>query len=161
MQIIKGVVQQISVKEPRDGEHGKFAGFGIKINDAWHNGLCNEDRDSGAFIVKDKDYQEVKVGQEVEFLVVEKNNYKNIDKKTFKILSSGSGAQQPKVEQQPKQQEEVANTPADTSTKDKLVMDMCKEFAYAIAFAKFEGKELPSSDQIERMAQYYFKTYKK
>lgn len=166
MQIIKGVVQQISVKEPREGQHGKFAAYGIKINDAWYNGLCNEDKQTGALTVKCKQHQEVRNGMEVQFIIEESTGkdgkvYVNINQKMFDILSSGSGAQQQPVEQQPTQQEKVVNTPSKTSRKDELVQDLCKGMAAAMALVKFEGKELPNDDMINRVAKSYFNQYKK
>ena len=59
MEVIKGTVQQIAVKEAREGQYGKWANYGIKINDAWHNGALNEDKQTGALTLKDKDFNEV------------------------------------------------------------------------------------------------------
>lgn len=38
MEVVKGVVEQINVKEARDGNYGKWANYGIKVGGAWTNG---------------------------------------------------------------------------------------------------------------------------
>ena len=166
MELIKGIVEAISVKEPRDGEHGKWAGYGIKVNGAWFNGRVGADKQTGALTVKCKKYQEVRNGMEVQFIIEESEGkdgkvYMNINQKMFDILSSGSGVPQQPVEQQPTQQEKVSNTPPKTSRKDELVSIMCKGMAAAMALVKFEGKELPNDDMINRVAKSYFNQYKK
>jgi hypothetical protein len=92
MEIVKGIVEAVNVKEPREGKHGKFAGYGLKVNGEWHNGLCNER--NGEVWPVDQNGNKFKEGQEVELLLEEKNGYKNIVTKTSKIIASGSSAQQ-------------------------------------------------------------------
>lgn len=148
MEVIKGVVQQVSIKERRSGQYGDWASYGIKINDSWYNGALNADKQSNDLILKDKDYVTVTSGMEVEFLLVEKGGYTNVDQKTFKVLSSGSGAQQP-----PQQEKVPQNAP-------NSVMDMCVVSAVASAIGKLTPP-YPSDikEKVQRMAKVYYKQY--
>lgn len=169
MELITGVVEAISVKEPRDGEHGKWAGYGIKVNGVWYNGRVGADKQTGALTVKCKKYQEVLNGMEVKFIIEESTGkdgkvYMNINQKMFDIIASGSAVSKPEqkpVAQQPVEQEKVANTPPQTSRKDELVQSVCTGMSAAMALVKFEGKELPNDDMINRVAKSYFNQYKK
>lgn len=97
MKIVKGIVDQINVKEPKDGKHGKYAQYGIKINGDWYNGLCNEK--NGEVFPVDQNGNKFKEGQEVELLLEEKNGFENIVTKSSKILASGSSAPEQKTEE--------------------------------------------------------------
>ncbi len=158
MEVIKGKVQQINVKEPRDGQYGKWANYGIKINDAWYNGALNEDKQTGALTLKDKNFNEVKVDMEVEFLLEEKNGYKNITSKSMFILSSG-GTGTPQPTQQPTETKKVPSAVSDDPSEDELISKFCDGLAALVAAFKFKGKEKPSSDQIARLAGYIKKMF--
>jgi len=47
MEIIKGKVEAINIKEPQQGQYGVWANYGIKVNGAWHNGKVTADKNSG------------------------------------------------------------------------------------------------------------------
>jgi len=95
MSYTKGKVSRVSIKEPKEGQYGKFAKYGIEVNGEWYNGLCNEDKKSGKIEVKDATYNKIEEGTEVEFMF-EKDQYGNqIDKKTLKVI--GSAAPKEKV----------------------------------------------------------------
>ena len=119
----------------------------------------------GVYVLKDKDHNEIRSGMEVRADCIVNGEYINFKVSQLKVLSSGSGApqqtQSQPVEQQPTQQGKVAEKPSNTSHKDDLVMDMCVGFASAMALVKFEGKELPADDLIQRVAKSHFDKYKK
>ncbi|ANS04898.1 hypothetical protein [uncultured Mediterranean phage] len=140
MEVVKGAVQQISVKEARDGQYGKWANYGIKVNDSWFNGNLNADKHTGLLTLKDKNYHEIKEGMEVEFLLIEKDGYKNIDKKSMSILSSGSAT--------PPQQ----TTPQQPDTMKEILRNR----AMILGLQAFHGKDLPEDfdDLVERKLKY-------
>lgn len=107
MELVKGVVEGINVKEAQDGQFGRSAGYGIKVGGAWYNGYVKEDQ-YGKCVVKDKAYTEIKQGMTVEFLLVDKNGRKSIDNKTLSVAGSQAAvpvqqAQQPVQQSAPKQ----------------------------------------------------------
>jgi hypothetical protein len=111
MKVVKGKIEQIAVKEPQEGKFSKWAGYGVKVGGAWHNGMCNEDKKTHEVWPVDKNYKKLKEGQEVEFLV-EKNDkgYETINKKTVEILSDVTQTQTtnaPREQSIPKQPEAI------------------------------------------------------
>lgn len=92
----KGVVEGINLKQEREGQYGKFAGYGMKIGDEWFNGIANTVKSLGRVAVVDKNYNEITKGMEVEFMFnTNDKGFHDIDKKTLLIAASGSAAPQP------------------------------------------------------------------
>lgn len=83
MEVIKGKIEQINVKEPKKGEYGCYAQFGVKVDGGWHNGMCKEQ--NGEVWPYDKNKVKLMEGQDVEFLVKENGDYKNIEMKEMKV----------------------------------------------------------------------------
>lgn len=164
MEVVKGTVQQISVKERKSGEYRDWASFGIKVNDTWYNGALNADKKTNELVLKDKDYNPVLDGMEVEFLLVEKKGYKNIDSKTFKILASGSAVTQQVKEQPTGQVTEQAPgqvIPKKISQSDIGIWLACQTDAVALAKGTtFQvGDKNPeefATDKVFRMTKILF-----
>jgi glucan-binding YG repeat protein len=182
----KGIVTRVHVGDPQPPKQegwSESAKFGVQIDGKWHNGFVNKDKHTGAFTIKDKNFNEVKEGCEIEFMTTEKNGFENIDKKTMAILSSGSAAQTPQqpqqqpVAQQPAQQEKVAQNASGELTKEELILmkhygraaeDKAEESGMtddlkliiadgqAASNALSKGK-LPTGDMLNRVSGYYFK----
>jgi len=153
MSYAKGIVQQISIKDRRSGQHGDFANFGINVNGTWHNGTCNADKNTNELVIKDKNWNVVKVGMEVEFMTSpDKQGYEKIDRKTMMILSSGSGASQP---------QDTPTGESQTTIVDETGMmhELCEAKAMAAAAIAYMKKQnlLPEDidDQIKRKTKYY------
>ena len=89
MSYAKGTVLKIKMGEPKDGQYGKSAKFGMQVKtdteEKWYNGFASEDKYSHQCLIKDKNNVVVKEGDEVEFMA--EGEYNNIDKKTLKVLS--------------------------------------------------------------------------
>jgi hypothetical protein len=159
MGYVKGKVNRISVKEAKEGQYGKYASYGLEIDGTWHNGLCNEDKQTGAFIIKDKDYAEVKEGSEIEFMTEEKNGYTSINRKTMTVLNKApQTTSQPQVAQQPTATENVAN-----NEPDAIEMGILRGIASTMLMLRFRGKPMPEDidDKINRMTKYYLNQLRK
>jgi len=90
----KGVVDGINLKQEREGQYGKFAGYGIKIGDEWFNGVASTVKSLGRVAVIDKNYNEIKQGMEIEFMYsTNDKGFNDIDKKTLLALSAGGTSQ--------------------------------------------------------------------
>ena len=160
MSYTKGVVDGISMKDEREGQYGKFAGYGIKIGEQWFNGVANHVKSLNRVAVVDKNYNEIKQGMEIEFMH-EKNDkgYENIDKKTLLITSSGGASAAPQSTNTPQQaqtptpQEKVAVSGYMTDINE-AINDVVDAVAKLIAAYKFYGKEMPSQDLINRAANH-------
>lgn len=177
MEIVKGVVGAISIKEARTGEHGTFAGCGIKVGETWYNTVVSADKQSGALILKDKDYQVIEVGTEIEFLLIDTKGkdgktYQNPDKKTMKVLSNGNAAN-PNQQQQgyvPPQKEysqsaPMQSPPAPTTELpqyDAILNAICYGNAIQMAILKHKDKQVPVDidEKIDRIASIYVKKAK-
>lgn len=109
----------------------------------------NADKQTGALTLKDKDYNEVKVGMEVEFLLEEKNGYKNINGKSMKILNSGgAGTQQPIQQQAPQPTTTPVKEPQTTiSAVDASVR--CNVLQSAVMLAK--GTTFENGDKASEL----------
>jgi len=167
MEIVKGKVEAINIKEPQDGQFGKWANYGIKVNGAWHNGKVTADRLSGKLIVKDKNYAEVTIGMEVEFVVDESGKdgktYHNINQKMFTIKGTAP-APQPTVQHQggaviPPQP--VQPTKIEASAIDAHIWVECLKAAVMTldAMAKYAPVDHPVEINHERamkLADIYF-----
>lgn len=156
MEVIKGVVEQISIKDRKTGKYGDFANYGIKVNDSWYNGVANADKKTGEIIVKDKNYNVVKEGMEVEFVLEERNGFSSINSKMFTILSSGSSV--------PEQEQPKATKVKDTyvDKNDINVYVGCLQAAAMLAKGTtFQvGDKEPekfSTEMAIRMADYLYK----
>lgn len=142
MELIKGKVEQISIKEPQDGQYGRWANYGIKVSGAWHNGKVTEDKYTKQFVVKDKDHKEVAVGAEVEFVVTETvkdgKTYVNIDPKTMTQKGSQAATQ---PAQQPQQKTgQLTTTAAGTAMKLNAL-----DIAVNIAALELRDSEVPEN----------------
>jgi len=167
MEIVKGKVEAINIKEPQEGQFGKWANYGIKVNGAWHNGKVTADKLSGKLIVKDKNYTEVTVGMEVEFVVDEtigKNDgkvYHNINQKMFTIKGStqqqsAPAPQAPVASPQPLQSNKI-----EASAIDAHIWTECLKSAVATldAMAKNAPVDKPveiSHERVMKLADIYF-----
>lgn len=169
MGYIKGVVTKVYVGEPQEPKQegwAKSAKFGLQIDGKWWNSYTNQDKQSGAFPVKDKDYAIITDGCEVEFMTTtnEKDGktYENMDKKTLKVtVATSQPAQQPnapQVAQQPTQQEKVAKTLPD-EFEEALIKKFCDGLAALVAAYKFKGREKPEQSQIDRVSDYIKKMF--
>lgn len=142
MELIKGKVEQISIKEPQDGQYGRWANYGIKVSGAWHNGKVTEDKYTKQFVVKDKDHKEVAVGAEVEFVVTETvkdgKTYVNIDPKT--MTQKGSQAATPPVQQPQQKTGQPTTTTAGTAMKLNAL-----DIAVNIAALELRDSEVPEN----------------
>lgn len=158
----KGAIEVLSIKEAKKGQYGLSAPCGIKIGEDWFNIWANEDKDTNRVMVKDKSYVEVLRGMEIEFMYeTNEKGYHDIDKKTLKIISSGS-AVPPPVTQQPTEQEKVAEKAHNTTQDESLIMNVFRGMASMMAIIKFKDKPMPDGmdDKIERMAKRYYKQAK-
>jgi len=161
MEIIKGKVEAINIKEPQQGQYGVWANYGIKVNGAWHNGKVTADKNSGKLIVKDKDYKPVEIGMEVEFVVDETTKdgktYHNINQKMFTIKGATPPQQAPVVAtSQPPQSNKV-----EASAIDASLWVECLKSAVATldAMAKYAPVDKPVEINHERaikLADLYF-----
>lgn len=147
MDLVKGIIQKINVKEPKEGKYGKFAGYGVQVNGEWYNGLANEK--NGEVWPVDNNGNKMKEGQEVELLLEEKNGYKSIVTKSSMILSGGSAAPQQPAHQPPQQ----AVTEHRTAFKPALWVNCLDS---AINAAKVAGAEKVDSQQLIRVADVFF-----
>ena len=152
MELIKGKVEQISIKEPQDGQYGRWANYGIKVNGAWHNGKVTEDKYTKQFVVKDKDHKEVTIGSEVEFVVVETvkdgKTYVNIDPKTMTQKGSQAATATTPVQQPPQKTGQLTTTTAGTAMKLNA-----PDIAVSIAALEYRDKDVPNNlamDLIEK-----------
>lgn len=163
MEVVRGKVEQINIKDPQQGNYGIFANYGIKVNGAWHNGKVSADKLSGQLIVKDKNYKEVQVGMEVEFVVDETmkdgKTYKNINQKMFEIKGGQAAAQPtvsaailpPAVTQPPKDTYEA-------TFKNALLWSECLKSAVAAADLLFKSGEVknPTVESIMALADKFY-----
>lgn len=170
MGYIKGIVTKVHVgdpEEPKQAGWSKSARFGLQIDGKWWNGYTNQDKQSGAFPVKDKDYAVIADGMEVEFMTTtntkDGKTYENMDKKTLKVTSAQSVPQPaptPQSTQQPTPTEEVATNASNGITEAILKQRGADGLAAISALIKFGGKALPDDleDKLKRMSEFYIKT---
>jgi hypothetical protein len=151
MSYYKGVVSRVHIGqpvEPKNPDWGKSAKFGLEIDGKWHNGFCSEDKRTGAFAVKDKNYKVITEGTEVEFMTTEKNGFENIDKKTMQVIS---GAPQQPQPQQVAQQPTVVEKVPQIASNDPLMADIKWIKAALIALITFKDKHFPEGDMLEQV----------
>ena len=176
MEVVKGVVQQISVKEPKEGQYGKWANYGIKVNEKWYNGALNADKKTGLLTLKDKSYNEVCIGMEVQFVLEDKKvgdkTYSNINPKLFDIISSGMGAATNQQQQgyHPPTQEQNKPAPhqvvpaqtVEPAMYDAILNSVCYGNAIQMAILKHKEKPVPVDidEKIDRMTRIYKKNAK-
>lgn len=154
MEVVKGTIQKISVKEPKDGQFGKFAGYGVQVNGEWYNGLANEK--NGEVWPVDKNGNKMKEGQEIELLLEEKNGYKNIVTKSTMIISGGQSQAEP--EKKSTEQGQVFN--GDVKFKSALWVN-CLDSAINIANKLEEVKNINSKEMIRIANTFYEEALKK
>jgi len=142
----KGVVEFISLKEVKEGQYGKFAPYSLKIGEEWFSGLANEDKYKKVVVVKDSNHNEVLQGMEVEFMYDVNDKYNNIDKKTLKVLASGSAVQQPV-------QSPVQPTPVKQQSADKSYEVALLDTSAKMASLVFRDIAVPIDieDKLKRM----------
>lgn len=170
MELVKGTVEQISIKDPNDGQYGRWANYGIKVSGTWHNGKVTEDKFSKQFVVKDKEYKEITVGSEVEFIVEETTGkdgkvYKNINAKTMTLKGGAQQAPPPTTEhptQQPiRTSPPITKEPLGASLATHTLWNDCVRSAVMLAKGTtFQcGDKAPeqfTSEQVMRVAQGFF-----
>jgi len=151
MNVVKGTVEAVNVKEPKEGKFGKYAAFGVKIGEDWHNGLCNEK--NGEVWPWFGDHK-VEKGQQVEMLI-EKNNkgYDSINTKQSKVVSGSAPNPAPSPAQQPPQPS-TSTKPDSQSFKAALWVNCLDS---AISAAKLSGKEKIVTEDIIRAADIFYK----
>jgi len=156
MSYAKGIVDAISIKDRKSGQHGDFANYGIKLKtpngEEWFNGVCNADKNTNQLVVKDKNFNEVTIGMEVEFMTQpDKQGYEKIDRKTFTALSgSKQPTQQPTVKPTPQQPTQQCGV-----TMQQLLEEILTNRAMLAALIAFHGKEMPKEidDLLARKAK--------
>lgn len=157
----KGVITSIDASAPRDFGHGNTSINNLNIDGGKYTIFVSEK--NGQCILKDKDYQEVRANMEVEFMFDETEKGNKIQWKTFKVLSSGSGAPQ-QVQQPVQNQSQERNIQHTTNDKRAfLEMTVFRGMAASMALIKLEGKQIPDSieESIERLAKTYLNQSKK
>lgn len=158
MEIIKGKVEAINVKDPQQGQYGTWANYGIKVNGAWHNGKVTADKQSGKLIVKDKNYKEVTVGMDVEFVVDESTKdgkvYHNINQKMFTITSGQSEA--PVALPQPPQSKQIEASAINASLWVECLKSAVATLDAMAKYAPVDKPEVVSHERIMKLADLYF-----
>ena len=105
MKVVKGTIQKVNVKEPKEGKFGKYAAYGGQVNDTWYNGLCNER--NGEIWPLDKNNNKMVEGVEVELLLEEKNGYESVVNKSSTVLATFKDTSSVGIPQQEKTEEPV------------------------------------------------------
>lgn len=171
MGYIKGFVTKVYVGDPQEPKQegwSKSAKFGLQIDGKWWNGYVNQDKQSGAFTVKDKDYAVVSEGSEVEFMtttnVKDGREYENMDKKTLKV--TGGTQQAPPIQENEKpapMQTPPVHTVVPTEIRAELLKIYYNGLAAMQALSKFNAKDFPKDtlSHIERVAAHIRKTMEK
>lgn len=169
MGYIRGVVQKVYVGDPQPPKKegwSKSAKLGLQIDDKWWNGYVSEDKKTGAFIVKDKDYAVISEGTEVEFMTVinvkDGKEYENMDKKTLKVV----GVQAPPIQEDEKpapMQSPPAHTVVPDEIRNELLDTYYRGLAAMQALTKFCDKPFPSDvlDYLDRVAAHIRKNITK
>lgn len=128
MRIVEGIVEKISIKEPRKIEKGNktftVANVGIKVGDEWINGSLFER--NGEIKPADKNKNEIKEGQKVQFLLEKNGEYENINFLQSVIVESGG--QKPKEDTQNK-----TNPPQKVSSFPVTIWLNCLDSAVRMA----------------------------
>lgn len=149
MSYTRGIVKKIIVREPKDGQFGKFANYGMQLEtptgEVWVNGTANEDKYKHVCLVKDANHAEVTEGMEVECMYEVKDGFNNLDKKTLKIVGAS-----PVLGEQPKPKEEqtiIVDT--DANIRASCVASAVKSFDHL--------KDTPfRRELVVDIAEYYF-----
>lgn len=135
MSYVKGIVSKVHVGEPIEPKNptwAKSAKFGLEIDGKWYNGFITEY--NGTYVVKDKNYKEVTVGCEVEFMTTDKNGHENVDRKTMSVLSTAA------VETKPQDKPYVPNNAQ--ITPEQLHNEIMGNRAILLALLKISQGEV-------------------
>lgn len=158
---VNGVITSVYLGEAKDNPYGKrSAGCSITIDGTRYSCFVSEYNGSVRMQTKVNDvYTEIKEGMHVAFKATQKDGsqYWNFKPMDVLILASGSASQSPQSTNTPQPTHSATNTANVAKNGD---MDgFCEGLAKLIAAYKFQGKQMPPQDQIDRVANYIKKIF--
>ena len=154
MSYTKGTVDFVKVEVKTSTKGNEYGSASVKIGEQWFNAFAKK-TDTG-YKLLDKNKNEVLKGMEIEFMYeTNDKGYHSIDTKTLLALMASP---------QPSQPNNTAHQAPSTTPQEKVAkkadMDgFCDGLAMMIAAYKFQGKQMPAQDQIDRVADYIKKLF--